>query len=220
MKKGQLISLDFIMSLVLIVAAMGLVMQLSEIENYNFKDKELKDETQIIGKTAAELLVNSPRIVCELVDVRDENKVLSYLSNCIPEFPFTSNLAACGGSREACKNFDKYGANHREFKPILKEFLGLPENYSCYIKVTGGKILAGVDADLLTDCESSPPALAKNVYAVDLNVVIHNKFTGPPTVKPVTVTKTQYEGGECNGSATGVCKMRPATIKFMVWKND
>jgi hypothetical protein len=217
MKKGQLISLDFIMSLVLIVAAMGLVMQLSEIENYNFKDKELKDETQIIGKTAAELLVNSPRIVCELTDVRDENKVLSYLSNCIPEFLFTSNLAACGGSREACKNFDKYGANHREFKPILKEFLGLPKNYSCYIKVTGGNFPSG-NADLLTDCETAPSALAKNIYAVDLNVVIHNKTIAPP-IKALTVTKWQYEK-ECKPGGTSECKMVPATIKFMVWKNE
>mgnify|MGYP000320182975 CR=1 FL=1 len=53
MKKGQIISLDFIISLVLLVMAVGLVMQLSEIENYNFKDKELKDDVMIMGKTAA-----------------------------------------------------------------------------------------------------------------------------------------------------------------------
>ena len=41
------------MSLVLLVLAVGLVMQLSEIENYNFKDKELKDNTLIMGKTAS-----------------------------------------------------------------------------------------------------------------------------------------------------------------------
>ncbi len=214
MKKGQLISLDFIMSLILVVLAIGLVMQLSEIENYNFKDKELRDETRIMGKTASVLLVNSPKIVCEMVDYRDENKVISYISNCIPEWAVAE--ADCGGNPSACKTWDKYGANHRSFKPILKEFLGLPENYSCYLKVTRGKSVPG-DASLLTDCESAPPALAKNVYAIDLNVMIHNEAT-PGTGKTLTITKTEFEN--CLTGNTAECFMYPATITFMVWKNE
>jgi len=223
MKKGQIISLDFIMSLILIVLAIGMVMQLSEIENYNFKDKELQDNTQIIGKTAANNLVNSPKIVCELVDVRDENIILSYISNCLPDFNFASPFNECGGSESACKTWDKYGKNHRTFKPVLKEFLGLPENYSCFIKITGGKIDSTKNAALLSDCELSPPATAKNVYAIDLNVVFHNKVNGN-TGKTLTVDKNEFEqciksGPKYNDSDLD-CFMYPATIKFMVWKND
>jgi hypothetical protein len=213
MNKGQLISLDFIMSLILVVIAIGITMQLSEIENYNFKDKQLKDETQIRGKTAAALLVNSPRTTCELVDYRDENKIISYISNCLPEFDLA--LSECGGSEAACKAWDKYGINHRTFKPILKEFLGLPESYSCYIKVTGGRANPSENAVLLSDCESSPPALAKNIYAVDLNVVVHNK--GDITGKTLTVDKNELE--HCINQETN-CFMYPATIKFLVWRNE
>lgn len=219
MKKGQIISLDFIMSLVLLVLAIGLAMQLSEVENYNFKDKELKDDTQIMGKTAANILVNSSKLACELVDFRDENRILSYISNCLPDFNFALPYTECGGSEAACKEWDKYGKNHRAFKPVLKEFLGLPENYSCYIKVTGGKPVADVDAKLLSDCEISPPALAKNVYAIDLNVMIHNKVNGT-TGKTLTVDKNEFEQCIVFGPDGVNCNMYPATIKFMVWKNE
>ena len=202
------------MSLILIVVAIGLVMQLSEIENYNFKDKELKDETQAIGKSASALFVNNPKLVCELTDYRDENKVLSYISNCIPEWAVAT--ADCGGSITACKTWDKYGKNHRAFKPVLKEFLGLPANYSCYIKVTGGKADSS-DALLLSDCELSPPAIAKNVYGIDLNVMIHNEIN-PGTGKTITVGKNELEA--CIKGDTANCFMYPATIKFLVWKND
>ena len=151
------------MSLVLLVLAVGLVMQLSEIENYNFKDKELRDDTLIMGKTAANNLVNSPKLVCELVDSRDKNVILFYMSNCLPDFNFAAPYTKCGGSETACKTWDKYGDLHRTFKPVLKEFLGLPDNYSCFIKVTGGKVDSALNAALLSDCEISPPALAKNV---------------------------------------------------------
>jgi len=217
MKKGQLVSLDFIMSLILVVLAIGLVMQISEIENYNFKDKELKDETQIIGKTAALNLINSSKTTCELVDVRDENKIISYMSNCLPEWAMP--LADCGGTKSACKELDPYGTNNRAFKPILKLFLGLPENYSCYIKVTGGK--ASGNAELLSDCEGSAPALAKNVYAIDLNVMIHNEVIAA-SGKTLTVGKAELEDCIENGSGliNASCYLFPAKIKFMVWKND
>ncbi len=213
MKKGQLVSLDFIMSLVLVVLAIGLVMQLSEIENYNFKDKQLKDETQITGKTASVLMVNNPRIICELVDIRDKNKIISYASNCIPEFAL--NLSDCGGSEADCKTWDKYGNNHRTFKPILKEFLGLPKDYSCYIKVLGGRLNPDENATLLSDCEISPPALAKNIYAIDLNVMIHSDTENGKTL---TIDKNEME--YCITGNTANCFMYPATIKFLVWKND
>ncbi len=219
MKKGQIISLDFIISLVLIVMAIGLVLQLSEIENYNFKDKKLKDDVQIMGKTASNLLVNSPKTVCELVDARDQNKIISYISNCLPDFNFAVPYNECGGSATACKTWDKYGANHRTFKPILKEFLGLPEEYSCYIKIKGGKVNPDENASLLSDCEISPPALAKNVYAIDLNVMIHNKVNGS-SGKTLTVDKNEFEYCTIYGSHEDYCHMYPAVIKFMVWKNE
>jgi len=104
MKKGQIISLDFIMSLVLLVLAVGLVLQLSEIENYNFKDKELKDDTQIMGKTAANNLVNSPKLVCELVDFRDQNTVLSYMSNCLPDLILLHHTLHAGEAKQHAKH--------------------------------------------------------------------------------------------------------------------
>ncbi len=213
MKKGQLISMDFLMSIVLVVLSIGLIMQLSEVENYNFKDKTLRDETHIRGKTASTLLVNSPETTCELVDIRDENQIISPISNCLTEFPGTT---ICGGTEEACLGWDEYGKDNRAFKPIRKKFLGLPDNYSCYIKVVGGKANPDLNATLLTECESSPPALAKNVYAIKLDVMIHNeRISG--SERTLTVDKNEFE--HCI-SGEGLCSMYPATITFMVWKNE
>jgi len=217
MKKGQLISLDFLISIILVVLSIGLIMQLSEVENYNFKDKTLRDETYIRGKTAASLLVNSPETTCELVDIRDKNKIISPISNCLTEFvlPYPD----CGGAalnKAPCLTWDEFGTNHRTFKPIRKKFLGLTDDYSCYLKVVGGKANSDLNAVLLTECESSPPALAKNVYAIKLNVMINNgNFDAP--VKTITIDKNEFE--HCI-SGEGLCTMYPATITFMVWKNE
>jgi len=102
---------------------------------------------------------------------------------------------------------------------VLKEFLGLPEDYSCFIKITGGRVNPDQNAVLLSDCEISPPALAKNVYAIELNAMIHNRVEGT-TAKTIAVNKNELEQCMIYGPDAVYCHMYPATIKFMVWKNE
>lgn len=82
-KKGQIFSLDFLLSIILVVLALGLILNTMELNVYNMKEEEMKRELRTIGETAADLLVSSPDIVCQLVDINDNN--IDYLRNCIPK---------------------------------------------------------------------------------------------------------------------------------------
>ena len=67
-KNGQIFSLDFIISVILAVLAIGLILNFSELTVQNMKENEIFEELQIVGETASDLLVSNPDIVCKLVE--------------------------------------------------------------------------------------------------------------------------------------------------------
>ena len=81
MEKGQIFSLDFLISLVAVILAIGLIIQFSELNVYNKKDNQLFDETKRVAETAGNLLVGNPDIACKLKTAA--GSTISNLSNCV-----------------------------------------------------------------------------------------------------------------------------------------
>ena len=74
-QKGQIITLDFLISLIAITLAIGILLQFAEVKAYNEKEELQWVELTEIAETASNLLVSSPEISCE------EDGI--YLVNCI-----------------------------------------------------------------------------------------------------------------------------------------
>jgi hypothetical protein len=89
-KKGQIFSLDFILSLVVVIALLALLFQVFEVTAYEAKQQQVQRELMVVGELASERLVTDESIACRLVD--DNNNFLPgfELVNCIN----TSRLAA------------------------------------------------------------------------------------------------------------------------------
>lgn len=105
MKKGQILSLDFLVATAMAILAIGLVFQFSELQVYDVKDRQLFSETKRVAETAGNLLVGNPLITCKLRD-NANTKTISYLPNCV-------NISAAGG--------------------ITKERLGIPSTFKCFV---------------------------------------------------------------------------------------
>lgn len=65
MKKGQLFSLDFLISLVAVMAAIGLLIQTVEFNQYNQQEERINRELKYVSETFADLLVTSNETTCE-----------------------------------------------------------------------------------------------------------------------------------------------------------
>lgn len=76
MKKGQIFSLDFLISLIALTAAIGLMIQAIEVNTYYEKEKNAFDEMKLVAETAADLLIASNETTC--VDLAG-----NHLMNCI-----------------------------------------------------------------------------------------------------------------------------------------
>ncbi len=75
--KGQVFSLDFLLSLALVFLATGLLLRAAELSSYDKKDEQTFSEMTSVAENAAILLAANPRINC-MVDTIDEKLV-----NCI-----------------------------------------------------------------------------------------------------------------------------------------
>ncbi len=64
MKKGQIFSLDFLISMVVIMAAVGLLIQATEFNTYNMKEERMYNEMRNVAKIAANLIVSSNETTC------------------------------------------------------------------------------------------------------------------------------------------------------------
>jgi hypothetical protein len=76
MKKGQIFSLDFLISLVAVTAAVGLLIQTTEVNLYYQKETMRSRDIKAVAETVADLLVASNDITCE-----DSDGV--HLMNCL-----------------------------------------------------------------------------------------------------------------------------------------
>jgi hypothetical protein len=105
--KGQIISLDFLISIAAMTLAIGLLIQFAELKTYNEKEELRWTELKEIAETASDLLVSGQSTVCEMVDA--SNGHLLYLNNCI---------------------------SSRSIANATKEALAIPSRFSCLIETT------------------------------------------------------------------------------------
>lgn len=81
MEKGQVFSLDFVISMVALTAAVGLMIQAIEVNTYYEKERNTFDEMKLVAETAADLLVASNNTTCtdtlgnHLMNCLDKTKV-------------------------------------------------------------------------------------------------------------------------------------------------
>jgi len=109
--KGQIFSIDFLLSLIIVVFAIGLLVQLIELNAYDLKEKELNRELEGVALTAGSRLVNSEKISCELVTSAPAPLTPpQYVMNCI-------DRAKAG--------------------TVTKNDLGIPTDFDCNISIDG-----------------------------------------------------------------------------------
>ncbi len=151
-QKGQIFSLDVLISIVLIIVALGVAMRFFELKEYETKELMEQLELERVGSAASELLVNNPNLVCELTAVLTGTK-LNSLSNCLN------------------KN-----------QQILKADLGISENSVPAQNKFDCRIEFAYDAAsqlAIGDCTSVVPATAKNVFAATRKIVVTNSKQVP-----------------------------------------
>ena len=196
-KKGQIMAMDFLISVAAVTLAIGLMIQFAEIKTYNEKDDIAWLELKEIAESAADRLVGSPDIVCELVDTYDEttgsyyssmNDVdilhICYLDNCIPK------INAVG---------------HK----IEKADLGIPAGYDC--DIDNDAVSAGT---LQTGCADNLPA-DTDYYSITKKVVLLTG-TGHPENKN-RIAKVDWE--TCMGNTIiGSCTLEESDTILKVWK--
>lgn len=83
MKKGQLLSLDLLLSLIIITASTGMLLHWTEEQSVLFKEKQSQAQALQVAELAANNLVADKRIVCESVDPISRAH-LAFLNNCVP----------------------------------------------------------------------------------------------------------------------------------------
>ncbi|MFH1256146.1 MAG: hypothetical protein V1494_02530 [Candidatus Diapherotrites archaeon] len=144
-EKGQIFSLDFILSMVLVMLALGLMFQFMEANAYSFKKAELDEELNAVGETAAYLLVTNPAITCDLVDASDLK--IGELNNCLAR---NNNLQITG------------------------EKLGLPTSFN-YCLTSDGVPGDSIHPSSYTDCTASslPPSGVKDVFSAKRKIIVY-----------------------------------------------
>jgi len=101
MQRGQFFSLDFLISLILLFLAIGILFRASELSLYDQKDERLFAELKNVSENAGNMLVANPNINCLL------EKIEIKLMNCIDTF--TTSTFTADQSREALGIEQKYG---------------------------------------------------------------------------------------------------------------
>jgi len=149
-KKGQIFSLDFILSLAVIILTIGLMLQFMELQEYNQREAEIQNELYSIGETASHLLVSSPSFSCQMDSALDAT--LMPVLGCI--------LINAPAGYE-----------------ITKERLGIPINYKCEIEAEApiGTIVNINNADCIDDHGADNP---DNFYSSKRNAVFFESASG------------------------------------------
>jgi len=81
--KGQIVSMDFLLSLILVTLALGLIFRFSEISTYALEENTLQSTLERLGSTAAEKLLHSPDFACKVGTVGGTTATLFHASNCL-----------------------------------------------------------------------------------------------------------------------------------------
>lgn len=212
--------------MILVVLAIGLVLAQVELFQYSQKDSEARQELERVGNTASQLLVASKDFSCLLVEQelsdRLAEQVITILPNCV------TFIRVPGGSDpdgEALGN-----RLQRTGSPILKQDLGIPEEYDCSFSISFDSEFQGSDPNLkvYSNCKGDSED-AENVFASDRTVaVLYNPSQGRCGTPgggggsgvlcgDSTISKSQLYNCVTSPESSE-CKMHRATISLKVWK--
>jgi hypothetical protein len=67
-ENGQIFSLDFLISLVVVIVCLAIVLQVFELTSYDAKQQQVAREVMVIGELASERLVTDERVLCQVSD--------------------------------------------------------------------------------------------------------------------------------------------------------
>lgn len=112
-QSGQIFSLDYALSLILVFLAIGIALNFFELQTVSAKEKQLRTELQNIGDASARLLLSSKDITCQLDS--NSHAPIGFLSNCIK-----NNSSA-----------------------LTKQNLGIPAGFDCNLSITNFSYPAG-----------------------------------------------------------------------------
>ena len=143
-KKGQIFSVDFLISVIVIVLAIGLLLNFYELTVHAQVERNSANELKISSERAADLLVSNSEIVCELWSTETPAQRIMYLPNCLVK------------------------ANNG--KAITKEKLGLTE-FKC--DVGGNSEINAIRNAATTGCKDNS-SVAKEIIAVKRMVYVTN----------------------------------------------
>ncbi|MFH1224463.1 MAG: hypothetical protein V1676_01540 [Candidatus Diapherotrites archaeon] len=149
--KGQIFTLDFVISMILVILAFGLVLNFMELNQYNLHEQEIREELKTVGDGAAETLVTSPALVCELGYYTGSlwNRI-SYPPNCIMPPPAGRDM---------------------EIKTVMGLSVGR-NRYGCKVEFIPENT-ATVRGQINTDCKESIPPDA-DTYSAKRRVIVPN----------------------------------------------
>jgi hypothetical protein len=107
-RKGQLESVDVVLSLVLLMVALGYAYRVAEANYYAFKQDEILAELRVFGSSAAELLVTSEATTCKCTVLPGTGNDF-YITNCID----TQKLLSIANLAQALHLSDRFGVHVR-----------------------------------------------------------------------------------------------------------
>ncbi len=81
-RAGQIVSLDFLISIIAIVLALGILIQISELKTYDEIEEREWMELRQVSETAAARLVSNPELNCIVVKNGGENELFR-MPNCL-----------------------------------------------------------------------------------------------------------------------------------------
>ncbi len=182
--RGQIFSLDFLMAITVLVLAMGLAINYFETNTLNAKEIENQNDLWNAAKTASDVLVNHPDIVCNetsLFAARPAPMDIK-LQNCLPQnFPTPSITKArlgissaydCNISNLPGSTFN-FGAAANECKNAVPTGIDIVSIERRVVMLTN-ELPAGQERDInkkaLIYCQR--PELGKSCVLTDANISI------------------------------------------------
>ncbi len=192
-QKGQIFSLDFILSLAIIILAIGMMLQFMELQEYNQREAEIQNELYSIGETASLLLVSNPAFTCQMTNTIETVDLMPVMG-CI--------LIGAPPSHE-----------------ITRDGLGIPSDYSCEIyaegitRYDGGAPSGDISSNIITECtDDFGTANPDNYYSSEREVV----FVAATSSENIHKSELYHE---CvKGEPPLSCGLESGTIEIRVWK--
>jgi len=175
--KAQLFSVDFIFSIILVVLAVGTILNVAELRAFSGMQDAKAYKLKAVGDIASDLLVNNEDSICMLYKSPPQPSELGSLPNC----------------------FSAQGSN------ISKSSLGLASDYECRLSVELIQgYTYGTQPDLAAfrnrfGCTSTLPlSPARSVYSSKRQVVIRDTSDpGNPRRVPQADLSSCMSGGSC-----------------------